>query len=297
MSDPEELIKLAEKKAKPSSGFSSFFSGNSTYRFEEAADFYIQAANIYKIRRENLTAGKTFERAAEAQLKADSKDEAANTLIEAYKAYKLEAPGDAARCLSKAIEFFVLKGQFRRGANFKADLGELYENDLHDIKMAIASYEEAGEWYRGDSALALSNKCLLKAADLYCEDEIGDYLKAGGIYESIAKGSLNNNLARWSLKDYFLKAILCRLALNDYPSAAALLGRFVSWDSTFQTTREHEFAAKLIDSVKEGDSDGVANAAREYDQFSRLDILKVRLLNKIKSGIQDAPEALEDDLT
>ncbi|GME78354.1 unnamed protein product [[Candida] boidinii] len=137
---------LSHTKAKPSSGFSSFFGASSASRYEEAADIYTQAANIYKLQRKNALAGQTFEKAANAQIKADSNDEASNTLVEAYKSYKMEVPIEAARCLSKAIEMFVARGQFRRGANFKVDLAELYENELTDVKNAIASYEDAAEW-------------------------------------------------------------------------------------------------------------------------------------------------------
>ncbi|AOA62204.1 Alpha-soluble NSF attachment protein (SNAP-alpha) (N-ethylmaleimide-sensitive factor attachment protein alpha) (Vesicular-fusion protein SEC17) (alpha-SNAP chaperone) [Komagataella phaffii CBS 7435] len=297
MSEAEQLIAKADKKCAPVSGFASFFSGSGSYRFEEAADLYTQAANLYRIQRKSNKAGHVFEKAADAQIKADSKDEAANSLIEAYKCYKLDAPSDAARCLNKAVEFFALKGQFRRGANFKAELAELYETKMADPKHAILAYEEAGEWYRGDSAEALANKCYVKAADLSCSDEVQDFLKAAESYERIAKESLNNSLAKWSLKDYFFKAILCRLALNDYPSASALLERFVSWDPTFEKTREYEFALKLVDGLKEGDPDIIASASHEYDQISRLDNFKVKILNKIKNNIRDSDDLAEDDLT
>lgn len=252
---------------------------------------------MYRLQRKSIAAGKAFESAVEAQMKADSKDEAANTLVEAYKCYKKDSPSDGARCLDKAIDFFALRGQFRRGANFKYELGEVYENQLRDFKNAISSFQEAGEWYLNDSAEALSNKAYLKAADLCCEDEIADYLQAAEIYERIANQSLNNNLTRWSLKEYFLKAILCRLAMNDYPGAHALLQKFQSWEPSFSTTRECDFAGKLIDAVKESDSDGVAQASMEFDQFARLDSFKVKVLNKIKSGMsKEGVDLDEDDL-
>lgn len=193
---------------------------------------------------------------------------------------------------------FVQRGQFRRSANFKTDLGELYENELQDIKKAIQSYEDASEWYKGDSATALSNKCSLKAADLYCDDSIKNYTKAATTYERVAQESLNNSLAKWSLKEYFLKAILCRLAdSNDYASANAVLQRFLQWDPSFQNTKEFEFSTKLIDAVKDGNPDDIAVAAKNFDKFSRLDGMKVRILNTIKNNIVAAPVDMEEDFT
>lgn len=193
---------------------------------------------------------------------------------------------------------FVERGQFRRSANFKCDLGELYENELQDIKLAIKSYEDASEWYKGDSASALSNKCSLKAADLYCDETIKDYTRAATIYESIAKDSLNNQLSKWSLKDYFLKTILCRLAdNNDYASANAVLQRFLSWDPSFQTTKEFILSEKLINAVKDGNPDDIAIASKEFDKFSRLDGMKIKILNNIKNNIANSPVEIDEDFT
>lgn len=42
----------------------------------------------------------------------------------------------------------------------------------------------------------------------------GDYYKAIEHYERIGRASINNNLMKWSVKDYFLKAGICHLATN-----------------------------------------------------------------------------------
>jgi hypothetical protein len=58
----------------------------------------------------------------------------------------------------------------------------------------------------------LANKHYLKVADLAAVE--GDYYKSIGHYEKIAKSSINNNLMKWSVKDYLLKAGICHLATN-----------------------------------------------------------------------------------
>lgn len=283
--------------SKSSGLLSSFFGGGSN-KYEEASELFVQAANLYKLQRRNNEAGGAFEMAAEAQLKGESPDEAANTLVEAFKCYKLEDASNAAKVLEKAVSMFAQRGQFRRSANFKTDLGEIYENELQDINKSIKSYEDAADWYKGDSANALANKCYLKTADLYCDESIKDYKKAGNIYETIAKESLNNSLSKWSLKEYFLKAILCRLAdNNDYASANAILQRFISWDPSFTSTKEYEFCEKLIEAVKEGNADDIAVASKNFDKFSRLDGMKIKLLNTIKSNVITIPDNVEEDFT
>ena len=59
---------------------------------------------------------------------------------------------------------------------------------------------------------SLANKHYLKAADLAALE--GDYYKAIEHYERIGRSSINNNLMKWSVKDYFLKAGICHLATN-----------------------------------------------------------------------------------
>lgn len=56
----------------------------------------------------------------------------------------------------------------------------------------------------------LANKYYLKVADLAAIE--ADYYKAIGYYEKVGKVSIDNNLMKWSVKDYFFKAGICHLA-------------------------------------------------------------------------------------
>ena len=60
----------------------------------------------------------------------------------------------------------------------------------------------------------LANKLFLKVADLAAL--AADYYKAIENYEKVAKSSVSNNLMKWSVKDYFLKAGICHLATTEY---------------------------------------------------------------------------------
>jgi alpha-soluble NSF attachment protein len=63
-----------------------------------------------------------------------------------------------------------------------------------------------------NNSFSLANKHYLKAADLAALE--GDYYKAIEHYEKIGRSSISNNLMKWSVKDYFLKAGICHLATN-----------------------------------------------------------------------------------
>lgn len=178
-----------------------------------------------------------FEKAASIQTQnLNEPDDAANTLNEAFKVYRKSDPEDAVRVLSSAIQHYVLKGNLRRAATQQQYLAEVYEVELGDMKRALDAYEKAAEWFEGDNAEAygtipitqkypfmltfslagasssLANKHYLKVADLAALE--ADYYKAIEHYERIGRSSINNNLMKWSVKDYFLKAGICHLATN-----------------------------------------------------------------------------------
>src|SRR5579871_4268136 len=93
----------------------------------------------------------------------------------------------------------------------------------------------------------LANKAWLKVADLAAL--AGQYPRAIARYEAVAKSSLNSNLSKWSVKDYFFKAGACYLAnkvqprrekadLQDMVATKQAIERFIELDPTFASTRE-----------------------------------------------------------
>jgi alpha-soluble NSF attachment protein len=105
---------------------------------------------------------------------------------------------------------FSAKGNIRRAANYQFNLGEIYENDLGEPRSALEAYDTAADWYLSDQAEATANKAHLKVADLAAISE--QYQRAITKFEDVASRSLQNNLTRFSAKDYFFKAGICRLA-------------------------------------------------------------------------------------
>lgn len=107
-------------------------------------------------------AGQAFEKAAQIQTKnLNEPDDAANTLVDAFKVYRKESPQEAVKCLDFAINQYCTKGNFRRAASHKESLGELYEVELGDMKGALAAYEASAGWYEGDGATAYVDPLLL----------------------------------------------------------------------------------------------------------------------------------------
>lgn len=96
-----------------------------------------------------------FERAAEIQINNLKEiDDAANTYLDAFKVYRTDSPEEAVRCADFSINHYCTKGNFRRAASHKENLGDLFENQLGDLKRACEAYEAAAGWYEGDGAAA-----------------------------------------------------------------------------------------------------------------------------------------------
>lgn len=149
--------------------------GGREEKYQNAADLFSQAANAFKMQQSrecahrtsglatytdttpslDQEAGQAFEKAAQIQLNnLKEPDDAANTYVDAFKAYRKISPEDAVRCLDFSINHYCSRGNFRRAASHKETLGEVYEVELGDQKHAMESYENAATWYEGDGAAA-----------------------------------------------------------------------------------------------------------------------------------------------
>ncbi|KAF9430763.1 hypothetical protein BGZ76_000721 [Entomortierella beljakovae] len=277
--EAQELVAKADKKLQ--GGF-SFFSSTSS-KYEEAADLYTQAGNIYKMAKKWKESGDTFIKAGEIQLKNEEKDEAANSFITASKSYRKSSPHDAISALERAIAILTFKGRFQSAAKHKEDIATIYETELIDLEQAMRSYETAADWYAGESSTALSHKCMLKVATFAAQ--LGMYDKAIERFEAVASASVDNQLMKWSLKEYFLKAGLCHIATGDIVSAHNAVGRYTDMDVTFSSTRECQFLQNILTAVDNSDVQQFTASVVEFDQLTKLDNWKTKILLEIKNSI------------
>ncbi|KAG0222022.1 soluble NSF attachment protein [Mortierella sp. GBAus27b] len=279
--DAQELAAKAEKKLQASSWFSSMLSSSTKY--EEASDLYIQSANVYKMAKKWKESGNMFCKAAEMQHKMGERDEEANCFLNAAKSYKKSSPSDAIGSLEQAIIILTEKGRFQSAAKNQEDIAAIYESELIDLEKAMVAYETAADWYAGESSTALSHKCLLKVGTF--AGQLGYYDKAIEKFELVAKESLDNQLMKWSLKEYFLKAGLCHTANGDVVSAHNAVARYCEMDVTFSSTRECQFLQNILSAVDNSDVNQFTSSVVEFDQLTKLDNWKTKILLEIKKSI------------
>jgi len=247
---------------------------------------FIQAANLYKMQKSWTEAGKAFEQAADCQISMKSPQEAAAHYVSAATCFKKESTSSAIGALQKAVEIYTQAGRFSAAAKHQKEIAELYEAD-HDLDSAIEAYEKASEYYSGEDSASSANQCLLKVAQFAAEKE--NYEKAYEIYENIAKGAVDNNLLKWSVKDYLFKAGLCRLATGDEVAFERAFGDYNSIDATFSGTREHKLLEDIAKAFKEENVELFTNVVFEFDSITKLDPWKTTMLLRIKNLIKSGP--------
>jgi alpha-soluble NSF attachment protein len=137
----------------------------------------------------------------------------------------------------------------------------------------------------------LANKNWLQFADLAAMTD--DYYTAAKTYEDVAKYSISQALMKYSVKEYLFKAGLCRLATQDLVEAERELDGYRNMDPSFATTREHQLLVDLLAAIQAGNQDQFTDKLAAFDQMSKLDKWKTRILLKIKGMIQEA----EDDFS
>uniref|UniRef100_A0A663F8M5 Alpha-soluble NSF attachment protein-like n=1 Tax=Aquila chrysaetos chrysaetos TaxID=223781 RepID=A0A663F8M5_AQUCH len=234
-----QLLAEADKKVRGSQSFFAGLFGGSS-RIEEACDIYARAANMFKM--------------------AKNWSEAIN-------------------CLIRAIEIYTDMGRFTIAAKHHISIAEIYETELVDIEKAIAHYEQAADYYKGEDS---ANKCLLKVATYAAQLE--QYQKAVEIYEQVGTSAMDSPLLKYSAKEYFFKAALCHFSLA--------VQKYEEMFPAFTDSRECKLVKKLLDAHEEQNIDGYTDAVKEYDSISRLDQWLTTMLLRIKKTIQGEEEDL-----
>lgn len=108
------------------------------------------------------------------------------------------------------MDIYTDRGRFHPAATHQKAIAEIYETDLTDLENALAAYQKAADWYSSEDSKAMTNNCLLKVATFAAQLE--QYPEAIEKFEAVAEASVDNNLTKWSVREYLLKGGLCHLA-------------------------------------------------------------------------------------
>ncbi|KAF1651988.1 Beta-soluble NSF attachment protein, partial [Eudyptes chrysocome] len=247
------------------------FRGNT--RVEEACEMYTRAANMFKI-------AKNWSGLGLGSLTCWL------TLLFFLNTHAAEA----INCLNAAIDIYTDMGRFTIAAKHHITIAEIYEAELVDIEKAIAHYEQAADYYKGEESNRQvvfvkdsANKCLLKVAAYAAQLE--QYQKAIEIYEQVGTNTMDNPLLKYSAKEYFFKAALCHFIVDEL-NAKLALEKYEEMFPAFTDSRECKLLKKLLEAHEEQNCEAYTEAVKEFDSISRLDQWLTTMLLRIKKSIQ-----------
>jgi len=280
----DDLVKMAEKKLTSW----NIFSGN---KYEEAAELYAQAAAQFKISKQWSRAGEAYLQAAESSKKAKNEMEATDFYTQAAQAYRKENPEEALRVYNLAAMLHMEQSHFSTAAKIYKSIGELCEED-RNWGGAIEAYSKCADCHAAEDSNASANQALLKVAH-YCA-LVEDYNKAIELYEQISNASLNSPLLVYSVKDYYFKAMLCRMVVSataqskygHYEELEAALDKYKSNYPAFDDTRECKMVTECLHAMQEDEVEKFQDAIIDYDRIIKIDDWKTALLLKVKKAME-----------
>lgn len=238
---------------------------------------------------DRLTSGMHPNQAAQIERQhLNDDEEAANSYKAAFLGYRKSSLDDAARVLKLELEHWRRQKREHKIRQISKDLAELYdtamkaEQDPGRQKQlrqeAIEAYESAGKEFDYTNQANSARPLFLKAAELAALNE--DYQRAIQHFEGAARQCVDNNLLRFSVKDYLLKAGLCHLASRDSVSTKRAIEGYCELDRGFAEQREHQLLADLLQAVESADKTMFSDKLYEYDRISRLDNWKTSICLK-----------------
>uniref|UniRef100_A0A8C4Y863 Beta-soluble NSF attachment protein n=1 Tax=Gopherus evgoodei TaxID=1825980 RepID=A0A8C4Y863_9SAUR len=230
-----------------------------------------------------LAAGNAFCQAAKLHMQLQSKHDAAIGFVDAGNAYKKADPQEAMNCLNAAIDIYTDLGRFTIAAKHHITIAEIYETELVDIEKAIAHYEQAADYYKGEESNSSANRCLLKVAAYAAQLE--QYQKAIEIYEQVGTNTMDNPLLKYSAKEYFFKAALCHFIVDEL-NAKLALEKYEEMFPAFTDSRECKLVKKLLEAHEDQNCEAYTEAVKEFDSISRLDQWLTTMLLRIKKSLQ-----------
>jgi len=287
MSDPHELIAKADKKIQGGGGIMSLFSGP---KFDSAQELYLQAANAFKLVKDWQSASDQFLRCAFCAEKQGNMSEVAQFYQSSGDCLKKVNLNDAIIQYEKAVKIWQTSGRFNASAKLLKSVAEAKEAEgvTDDTRDAVIDlYSRAADLFEmEDFGKTMYSACILKVAEQ--KAYAGQHHEALSIFEAEAQKSLGNNLLQYGAKEHLLKAGILHMVIGDGVTTKLALERYSSMDPRFDTSREGQLFAALVDAIENQDIEEFENKLYEYDSISKLDAWKTTFLLKVKQTLSGA---------
>lgn len=291
MDENQALLKANDNVSKAEKALKKWSFFSSSNKFQDAANFYTQAANHFKMAKKDELCAQMFEKAGFCCEKADDRYFASDHYVSAAKAYLKSKDLEKTKELySKAIRLRKEINNYSMAAKLLKEIGEIannncdYEEAQRDFEEAANYYEEENQPSTGNAVRTLSAECLVK---------LKKFDKAMETFENIGNYMTHNKLLRWSAKNSFFNAILCLMSITgkNCEEARKALVRYGGICREFESSREYSFANRLIEALESGDKETFTTVMYEADEKLNLDDWKLNVLVGIKKELDGAESA------
>jgi len=291
MSEGHELkakqFELEAQKKVDSVEKSIIVFGSKSQKYEDAAELYGKAGNMWKLSKKWIPAGNAYMQSASCLLMSSTaKHQAISAYVNAAHCFGKEDVTAAVAAMLKAINMTTEDGRLNQAAKYEKEVAEMFEQ-ISDIDNAMKHFQIAADYYETEGSPSTASGCLLKVAHFAADK--GDYHHAIETFEKVAEASMNG-LGKYSVKEYYLKAGMLYLCLPDVVAANKAIEKWSARCSEFSGTREHKFLQQLIEAFTNLDVDAFRAVVGEWDTISKLDSWKQGLLVKIMEHLEGEGE-------
>lgn len=170
--------------------FLSHLSYKACSRWRPAGDSLVQLAKVYTLMKEPLESATVYTMASEVYMRIDK--------------------SEGLKALRSAINIYCDLGRFDIAGRLEQQVAELHYINKH-WEEASTHFEKAANFVAGEQLFEQSDLYLEKAAGCYVE--VGEYMEAQRLFETIARSSVQSNLRKFNARDFLFRACLCSLAM------------------------------------------------------------------------------------
>ena len=286
--EPDELFDKAKKKLDP--GFFKSIFSDQGHRVEKAINYFNEAAEIYKLKKEWLKAGDCYIEIA--NLKEQQKEDPCGIYNNAILCYNKGGAKDKYYPLiDKIIGINVKAGFFSYSAELTFEkaqkLLETANNDPKKIQEVLDTYDKSLDYYEMDPNSSEAKVIVVKEAkaDLITLNGIKEEIpRAKAYYEDIANYYLKSKSGRIFSVDYFAKIIFIYLAYDDYITAKAFLNKYYGEDKNFYRSDVAYFLENLIKCFENDGADIKDEDIDTEDNILNFDVACKLYKKKIKNN-------------
>ena len=251
-------------------------------KYNEAYNLYVSAAEKYKMCNQWNKASDCYEKCA--HIKMEIKESAFDSYKEAYSCSEKSGLGrNSDRLFAKMMNYLNNSKEYYEAGKLMEENGQKAENS-QKYNEAITSYLKAIEFYEMDNNHnSLKNKCSLKVAELMV---INNYYDAANkvplLFENVGKEYLKDDLTKYSVDEYFGKAILSVIYYNkNLSEGSKYINKYKEMMPNFEDTPMCILCVNCVNAMENKDSSLMQKGINTYKETNKLDNFMTDIFSKL----------------